>query len=250
MRRCSKKQSSWLKLILCTTKLWSAPARATSLRSENHPWAGDRDATPKRDWACSFAPPLSPIMIAEKKNKEASFCIDFRKLNLATEDVSFPMPTLHETVQKLDRSDMSAPRKTRHHGTGYSTAEAKHGIQLLSAFQKCFVGVHLAIPITSTPRNWISAMPSMATSTVEQRLAPGPSQSTANIVRVLAPKNTITKSWERWHQAGSQFTAWKRARSAASSNWPGQIGKNPLRDASLGSSSRLNEEGCLQTDGK
>ncbi|KZS19683.1 Uncharacterized protein APZ42_013855 [Daphnia magna] len=49
----------------------------------------------------SQSPWASLVVLAEKKNGEVRFCVDYRKLNSITKKDSFPMPCIDETLDKL-----------------------------------------------------------------------------------------------------------------------------------------------------
>ena len=47
---------------------------------------------------------MSPLVPVKKKDGSLRFCVDYRSLNLITEDARYPMPRVDELLEKLGKA--------------------------------------------------------------------------------------------------------------------------------------------------
>ena len=49
----------------------------------------------------SRSPWSSPVVLVPKKNGKKRFCVDYRKLNLITKSVQWPLPRIQDIMDRL-----------------------------------------------------------------------------------------------------------------------------------------------------
>ena len=94
---------------------------------------------------------VSPVVVVPKPNGEVRLCVDMRQVNCAVEHERYPIPTIDEVLQDMDRSKVFSKLDLRWGYAQIELSEESRGITTFITHKELYRYKRIMFGILSAP---------------------------------------------------------------------------------------------------